>query len=123
MYVIELNRNGYNLGLQQAKIDTVFKKCKMTLASATKQNADTLISNFYQSTNFVLAIMKWAPEIYDEIKEITESSGQSFKDVYCYQMVDKFWVYLDKIGHTEVYHCNGMVWQLRARTQLTLLKI
>jgi isopenicillin-N N-acyltransferase-like protein len=39
---------------------------------------------------------------------LAESSGQSFKDVYCYQMIDEFWVYLDKIEHTEIYHCSGI---------------
>lgn len=52
--------------------------------------------------------MKWTPEIYDKIKGIEESSGQSFKDVYCFQMLDEFWVYMDRIAHTEVNHCSGI---------------
>lgn len=111
--VIELTGNGYNRGLQHGKllkteIAEAFKKWKIDLASSTKQNPDTLISNFYSNTNFEPAIKKWTPEIYDEIKGLAESSGQSFKDVYCYQMMDEFWVYLDKIEHTEIHHCSGI---------------
>jgi hypothetical protein len=61
--VIELSGNGYNRGLQHGKIlkieiDQVFKKWKIDLANSTKQNADTLISDFYRSTNFAPAIKK-----------------------------------------------------------------
>ena len=111
--VIELSGNGYNRGLQHGKIlkteiDIAFKKWKTSLESFTQQNADTLISKFYQSTNFVPAIKKWTPEIYDEINGIAASSGQTFIDVYCYQLADEFWVYMDKIQHTEVNHCSGI---------------
>ena len=111
--VIELSGNGYNRGLQHGKIlkteiDIAFKKWKTSLESFTQQNADTLISKFYQSTNFVPAIMRWTPAVYDEIKGLAESSGQAFIDVYCYQMMDEFWVYMDKMEHAEIHHCSGI---------------
>ena len=111
--VIELQGNGYQRGLQHGKllkteIAELYKKWKKSIETNTKQNADTLIDNFYRSTNFEPAIKKWTPEIYDEIKGIAESSGQRFKDVYCFQMADEFWVYLDKIENKEANHCSGM---------------
>lgn len=111
--VIELQGNGYQRGLQHGKllkteIAEVFKKWKIDLETKTKQNADTVIEHFYRNTNFEPAIKKWTPEIYEEIKGIAESSGQSFRDVYCYQLADEFWVYLDKVKSTEVNHCSGI---------------
>lgn len=111
--VIELQGNGYQRGIQhgkllKTKIAEEFKKWKKDIETNTKRNADSVIDDFYRSTNFEPAIKKWTPEIYDEIKGIAESSGQTFKDVYCFQMADEFWVYLDKIKNTEVNHCSGI---------------
>lgn len=111
--VIELQGNGYQRGLQHGKvlkteIAELYKKWKIDIENGTKQNADTVIDQFYRQTNFQLAIKKWTPEIYDEIKGIAESSGQSFKDVYCFQMMDEFWVYIDKIKNAEANHCSGL---------------
>lgn len=111
--VIELQGNGYQRGLQHGKllkteIAEVFKKWKKDIETNTKQNADTMIDNFFHSTNFEPAIKKWTPEIYEEIKGIAESSGQTFKDVYCFQLMDEFWVYNDKIKNMEVNHCSGI---------------
>ncbi|PZR13805.1 MAG: hypothetical protein DI539_19265 [Flavobacterium psychrophilum] len=111
--VIELHGNGYQRGLQHGKllkteIAEEFVKWKIDIETNTKKNADTVIDDFYRSTNFEPAIKKWTPEIYEEIKGIAESSGQSFKDVYCFQMADEFWVYNDKIKNMEVNHCSGI---------------
>jgi predicted choloylglycine hydrolase len=111
--VIELQGNGYQRGLQHGKllkteIAEEFRKWKKDIETNTKKNADSVIDDFYRSTNFEPAIKKWIPEIYEEIKGIAESSGQTFKDVYCFQMADEFWVYNDKIKNTEVHHCSGI---------------
>jgi isopenicillin-N N-acyltransferase-like protein len=111
--VIELQGNGHQRGLQHGKllkteIAELYKEWKKDIETNTKQNADTVIDNFYHSTNFEPAIKKWTPEIYEEIKGIAESSGQTFKDVYCFQMADEFWVYNDKIKNAEANHCSGM---------------
>jgi isopenicillin-N N-acyltransferase like protein len=111
--VIELSGNGYQRGLQQGKalkneIAEVIKKWKENIHSNTKQNADSVISKFYTSTNFEPAIKRWTPELYDELKGISESSGQFFKDVFCFQLVDEFWVYIDKLQNPENHHCSGV---------------
>lgn len=111
--VIELYGNGYQRGLQHGKllkteIAEEFKKWKKDIENGTKQNADTVINNFLRTTNFEPAIKKWTPEIYNEIKGIAESSGQTFKDVYCFQLMDEFWVYNDKIKNMEANHCSGI---------------
>jgi isopenicillin-N N-acyltransferase like protein len=111
--VIELKGSAYERGLQHGKflkpeIADLYSKWKKDIALSTKQNADTVIDKFYNSTNFVPAMKKWTPQIMDEIKGIAEGSGQSFKDVYCFQMTDEFWVYLDQQKNSEVNHCSGI---------------
>ena len=111
--VIELQGNGYQRGLQHGKllkseIAALFGKWKKDIEGGTKQNADSVISKFYRQTNFEPAIKKWTPEIYEEIKGIAKSSGQTFIDVYCFQLMDEFWVYNDKVRNSEANHCSGI---------------
>jgi predicted choloylglycine hydrolase len=111
--IIELSGNGYNRGLQHGKalkneIAEVFKKWKENIRSNTKQNPDSIITQFYNATDFEPAIKKSTPEIYKELKGISNSSGQSFRDVFCFQLVDEFWVYLDKLQNSPNHHCSGI---------------
>jgi len=111
--VIALSGNGYQRGLQHGKalkneIAEVYKKWKDNIQRNAKQNADSVIAQFYNATHFVPAIKKWTPEIYDELKGISRGSGQSFKDVLCFQLVDEFWVYMDKLDHAPGHHCSGI---------------
>ncbi len=111
--VIELSGNGYQRGLLHGeklknKIVQVYKKWKENLYESTNQNADTLIARFYASTNFTPAIKKWTPELFNEIKGIADGSGQAYKDVFCFQLLDELWVYIDQMNHSENDHCSGM---------------
>jgi len=111
--VIELKGNGYDKGLQHGKIlkteiAEVFKKWKENIALTTKRNADSVITEFLDTTNFRMAIRKWTPELMDEIKGISIGSGQKFSDVFAFQLVDELWVYLDQKAHLTTDHCSGI---------------
>ena len=111
--VIELQGNGRQRGLQHGKvlkteIAEVFTKWKNSIQNDTKQNADTVIAAFLKVTNFKPAILIHTPEIYDEIKAISESSGQSFQDVFTFQLLDEFWVYIDRINNIQKHHCSAI---------------
>ena len=111
--VIELGGNAYERGLYHGKIlkreiAEVFGKWKADIAKALKQNADSAIRQFYTSTNFMPAIKKCTPVIYEEIKGISDGSGQSFTDVYCFQLVDELWVYFDKLQNGKNLHCSAL---------------
>jgi isopenicillin-N N-acyltransferase-like protein len=111
--VIELQGNGRQRGLQHGKvlkteIAAVFSKWKNSIQNDTKQNADTVITAFLKATNFEPAIRKHTPEIYEEIKGIAESSGQSFQDVLSFQLVGEFWVYIDRLNNIKKHHCSDI---------------
>jgi isopenicillin-N N-acyltransferase like protein len=111
--VIELTGNGYERGLKHGKqlkseISEVFQKWKANIVLATHRNADSVIAEFLNATNFKPAINRWTPEVIDEVKGIAEGSGQKFKDVYSFQLVDEFWVYLDRVANINTNHCSGV---------------
>lgn len=111
--VIELNGTGYERGLQhgeklKSEIAEVFKKWKMDITLTTHRNADSVIAEFLKTTNFEPTIKKWTPEILEEVKGIAKGSGQKFNDVLSFQLVDEFWVYLDKLANYKTDHCSSI---------------
>jgi isopenicillin-N N-acyltransferase-like protein len=111
--VIELKGSGYQRGLQhgtllKGEIAEEFKKWKANIREGSGRDADSMIKSFYASTNFEPIIKRYTPDAYEEVKGIAKGSGQSYLDVYCFQMADEFWVYLDKLQHKQALHCSGI---------------
>ena len=109
--VIELSGTGYERGLKHGQllkneIAEVYLKWKKSLRNSTKQDVDSLIDAFINATDFEPAIKKWTPEILEEVRGIADGSGQKFKDVYAFQLVDEFWVYLDYLTNSGTDHCS-----------------
>lgn len=111
--VIELNGNSYNRGLEHGtklknEIATVFTKWKSNIRFAIKGDPDSMLTVFRKSTNFLPITEKNTPNILKELRGIADGSGQTFEDVFAFQLVDEFWVYLDKQFNTTNHHCSGM---------------
>lgn len=111
--VIELSGSSYNRGLQHGtqlkkEIAEVFTKWKTNIRTAVKGDPDSMLTVFLQSTDFKPAIEKNTPGMLEEVKGIADGSGQSFNDVYAFQLVDEFWVYLDKQFNADKHHCSGI---------------
>jgi predicted choloylglycine hydrolase len=111
--VIELAGNAYQMGLRHGKqlkkeIAEVFSKWKNNIRNAIKANPDSTLAAFLKATDFEPATRKYVPEIMDELKGIAAGSGQSFNDVFAFQLVDEFWVYLDKQLNIPNHHCSGI---------------
>ncbi|QES89222.1 C45 family autoproteolytic acyltransferase/hydolase [Rhizosphaericola mali] len=111
--VIELSGKPYDRGFQlgqtyKTETAALYKRWKEDLANSLQQDADSIIDDFYQNTHFQAALQKWTPDLLDEIKGLAAGSGQSYKDVYCFQLMDEFWVYANKKMHGEKHHCSGL---------------
>ncbi len=111
--VVELSGTDYNRGLQHGtilkkEIGEVFAKWKLNIRSAVKGDPDSTLKAFKNSTNFVPITQKYVPGIMHELKGIADGSGQTFEDVFAFQLVDEFWVYLDKQANSANHHCSGI---------------
>ena len=111
--VIELSGNGYDRGLKHGillkkEIAEVYGKWKDDIHKNTGSNADSVIAKFYASTNFEPIIKKLEPDLLEEVKGIAKGSGQTYRDVLCFQLVDEFWVYFDRLHHEKSNHCSGI---------------
>ena len=110
MPVIELKGTAYERGWQHGtqlkkEIAAVFTRWKQNMRSP---NPDSLISAFLAATNFEPATRKYVPAVLDELKGIAAGSGQSYADVFAFQLLDEFWVYLDAKRNEERHHCSGI---------------
>lgn len=111
--LIALKGDGYQRGLQHGKIlkkeiAEVYAKWKENIRSVISGDPDSALSVFLKSTHFIPAIEKNTPEMILELRGIAAGSGQTFEDVYAFQLVDEYWVYLDKQKNTENHHCSGI---------------
>jgi len=111
--VIELKGDAYARGLQHGtqlknEINDVFMKWKLNIKKTIKSNPDSLLTTFLKASNFKPTILKHTPELMDELKGIADGSGQSFDDVFAFQLVDEFWVYLDKQLNIKNHHCSSL---------------
>ena len=111
--VIELNGNGYERGLQhgqqlKSEIAEVFTRWKENIVLTANNNADSVLAEFLTATNFKPAIEKWTPDLMEEVKGLAYGSGQKFVDVFSFQLVDEFWVYLDRMANKNRDHCSGI---------------
>ena len=113
--IIKLKGSPYERGLQHGsilkkEIGEVFTKWKISVKEETKKEADLVIADFLKTSKYKESILKWTPDIYEEIKGIAKGSGQSFDDVLAFQMIDEYWGYLDRLKHNSVDkdHCSAI---------------
>jgi hypothetical protein len=95
--VVHLEGNPYERGFKHGQalkkeIHELVKLWKTNLGKSRKTDADVFIKKFVESTNFHKAIKKWTPELWDELKGISEGSGVDFNTMYVFQLVDEEWV-------------------------------
>ena len=111
--VIELKGNGYERGIQHGRklkdeIAQIYTKWKENIRNAVNGDPDSVITAFLKASNFETITRKYTPWILKEIMGISESSGQPYKDVLAFQLVDEFWVYLDRQFNCPNHHCSSI---------------
>ena len=111
--LLQLKSSPYERGLQhgtqlKSQIAEVYGKWKNNIRRSGFSNPDSLLKTFLAATDFEPAIKKYTPSILEELKGIADGSGQSYDDVFAFQLVDEFWVYLDKQFNETQHHCSGL---------------
>jgi isopenicillin-N N-acyltransferase-like protein len=111
--VIELKGGAYERGFQHGtklkkEIADVFAKWKMNIRETTKGDPDSVLNAFRAAINFEPITRKYIPGLLDEMRGMATASGQTYADVFAFQLVDEFWVYLDKQSNTTNHHCSGI---------------
>jgi len=107
---VTFSGSGYELGLQHGnelkkEIGEIIIAWKKNTSSALGKDANAVLQEFFEYADFNEAIMKWTPELYEEVKGIAEGSGQKFNDIMVLNLLDEFWVYVNNLNN---HHCSGL---------------
>jgi hypothetical protein len=78
--IIVLEGEPYQRGFEHGKalkkeIHELLKLWRADIERSYKINADTLIDKFLNKTNFQKAIMRWTPDLWEELKGIAEGAN------------------------------------------------
>ena len=65
---------------------------KSDIERTYKTEAAEFIKRFLFETNFEKSIKQWTPELWDELKGLSEGSGIDFDTMFAFQLVDEIWV-------------------------------
>lgn len=113
--IVELKGSGYERGYTHGKvlkesIANLYSKWKNSIRTETGKDPDSVIADFIKTSDYKAAILKWTPDLWEEIKGISDGSGQSFNDVFAFQLIDEYWGYLDRLEHGSVDkdHCSAI---------------
>jgi isopenicillin-N N-acyltransferase like protein len=112
--LITVSGNGYERGYQHGQqlkkeIGELIALWKNDLEKGMHMPADSFLSQFLASTDFVPVIKKYTPDILEEVRGIATGSGQPYNDIFAFQLVDEYWVYQDKLSNNELHHhCSGI---------------
>lgn len=115
MPVLELTGTAYERGythgyILKKSIAELYSKWKKSIRKETGKDPDSVISDFLHTSKYQEAIRKWTPDLLEEVRGIAEGSGQSFDDVFAFQLIDEYWGYLDRLEHGSVDkdHCSAI---------------
>jgi predicted choloylglycine hydrolase len=95
--ILVLEGEPYQRGFDHGKIlkkeiQELLKLWRADIERSYKVNADTFIEKFLNKTNFQKAIMRWTPDLWEELKGIAEGAEVELNTMYAFQLIDEMWV-------------------------------
>lgn len=107
---IVLSGTGYERGLQHGRqlkreIAEIVELWKLNTSASEKKDADSILRDFFEYAQFTDTIRRTTPDLYDEVRGIADGSGQALEDIFVLNLLDEFWIYLDRL---ENHHCSGL---------------
>ncbi len=94
--VLEVSGTPYERGEMHgralaAEVREIIGDFKRDLERDFGVDAETFITAFLETTNFMPAIEKWTPGLLDEVRGIADGAELPFEEVYVFQLADEIW--------------------------------
>jgi isopenicillin-N N-acyltransferase like protein len=94
--ILHLNGTPYENGFQHGaimknRINELVGLWKKDIEKNYQISADVFIKVFLDSTDYIPAIKKWTPDLFEEIKGISAGSGIDFNTILAFQLIDEIW--------------------------------
>lgn len=111
--VLHLRGTAYDRGYVHGvtlhdEIQAIVERWKSEVKNAYKEDSDSVISRFFISTTYLDTIVKYCPQVLDEVRGIARGCGIEFQTVLAFQMSEEIAVLSDEL---QGRHCTsiGMV--------------
>jgi hypothetical protein len=88
-----------------SRIQALVARWKDELEQGSGMNADELIVRFVDRTDYVAAMLRWTPDLLDEIRGIADGACVELDTMLCFQLVDELWNNLE-VAFPE--HCSSL---------------
>ncbi len=95
--VLILEGTPFERGQQHGKalkqdIHELVKLWKQDIQKTYNMDADVFIEKFLAGTDYQKSIIKWTPDLWQEIEGISKGSDIDFDTLFAFQLVDEIWV-------------------------------
>lgn len=102
--ILQVVGSPYERGFQhgqllKTEIHELVQIWKNDLQKTYKMNPDSFITTFVNGTNFIPAIKKFTPNLFEEVRGIADGAEIEFNTMYSFQLVDEQWVLGQKIAN------------------------
>lgn len=109
--ILHLNGTPYENGFQhgqimKSRIHELVGLWKNDIEKKYQIPADKFITIFLDSTDYIPSIKKWTPDLLEEIKGISASSGIDFNTILAFQLIDEIWTNARLINIP--HHCTSV---------------
>jgi len=99
--------NGFQHGrIMKARIIELVGLWKNDIERNYHLPADEFIKIFLDSTDYIPAIKKWTPDLFEEIRGISAGSGIDFNTIFAFQLLDEIWTNARLINLP--HHCTSV---------------
>lgn len=78
-------------GLLKEEIHEVIRLFKEHIEQNTNEEPDQFIAQFLEQTDYKSSILKWTPDLMEELKGISEGAGIDFETMLMHQLGDEYW--------------------------------
>ncbi len=94
--VLEVSGTPFERGVahgeaMKAQIHSILAAFQRDLERSQKVSAETFMTRFLETTDFMPAIDKWTPGLLDEVRGIAKGAGVPFEELYLFQLADEIW--------------------------------
>ena len=109
--ILHLNGTPYENGFQHGaimknRIIELVGLWKKDIEKNYQISAEVFIKVFLDSTDYIPAIKKWTPDLFEEIKGISAGSGIDFNTILAFQLIDEIWTNARLINIP--HHCTSV---------------
>jgi isopenicillin-N N-acyltransferase-like protein len=78
-------------GLLKEEIHEVIRLFKEDIKQNTNEEPDQFIAQFLEQTDYKSSILKWTPDLMEELKGISEGARIDFETILMHQLGDEYW--------------------------------